>query len=213
MPHATSGPGWPKTAGNCDLLEAFTMPMKILILSLLVLLPTVASAHGATSKGVTVAHPWARATPGGATIGTAFLEIKTDKNTSDRLIGVSSPVAGRAEVHSHSMDGGVMKMRRVDGIDLKPGESHILKPMGEHIMLFDLKQPLKEGDLVKLTLTFAKAGPIEVNATVEPMAAMGPHGLDHQPVDDSMTDSMSSHDKMMSHDEMHGEMHHNEHSQ
>lgn len=185
------------------------MPMKILVLSLLVLLPTVAAAHGATSKGVTVAHPWARATPAGATIGSAFLEIRTDKNTSDRLISVSSPVAGRAEVHSHSMAGGVMKMRRLDGIDLKPGESHVLKPMGEHIMLFDLKQPLKEGDLIKLTLTFAKAGPIEVDATVEPMAAMGPHGLDHQPTDDSM----SSHDKMMSPDQMHGEMHHDEHSQ
>ena len=98
-----------------------------------------------------------------------------------------------------TMDGNIMKMRRLDGIDLKPGESHILKPMAEHIMLFGVTEPLKEGDPVKLTFTFEKAGPIEVEATVEPPGAMGPPGLDHQPGDDSMTNSMS-------HDQMHGEM-------
>ncbi len=176
------------------------MRFKILILAFLAALaPATASAHEMTVKGVTVAHPWARAMPQGATVGSAFAEIKTDKDTSDRLIGVSSPVAKSVEVHSMTMDGDVMKMRRLDGIDLKPGESHVLKPMAEHIMLFGLTQPLKEGDLIKLTLTFAKAGPIEVEGTVEPPGAMGPHGMDHQPVDDSMTNSMS-------HDQMHGEM-------
>ena len=67
--------------------------------------------------------------PQGATVGSAFAEIKPDKDTSDRLIGVSSPVAKSVEVHSMTMDGDVMKMRRLDGIDLKPGESHVLKPM------------------------------------------------------------------------------------
>jgi hypothetical protein len=176
------------------------MRFKILILSFLAALaPATASAHEVTVKGVTVAHPWARAMPQGATVGSAFAEMKTDKDTSDPLIGVSSPVAKSVEVHSMTMDGDVMKMRRLDGIDLKPGESHVLKPMAEHIMLFGLTQPLKEGDLIKLTLTFAKAGPIEVEGTVEPPGAMGPHGVDHQPVDDSMTNSMSR-------DQMHGEM-------
>lgn len=139
------------------------------------------SAHEATSKGVTIAHPWTRATPGGATVGAAFLEIKTDKGVTDKLLSASSPAAGRVEIHTHIMDGDVMKMRRVDFIDLKDGQSHVLKPMGDHIMLFDLKQPLKEGDLVKLELTFEKAGPIALEATVEPAGAMGPHGMDHQP--------------------------------
>jgi periplasmic copper chaperone A len=176
------------------------MRSKIVTLALLAALSAgPAGAHEVTVKGVTVAHPWARAMPGGATVGSAFAEIKTDKDTSDRLVGVSSPIAKSAEVHSMTMDGNVMKMRRLDGIDLKPGESHILKPMAEHIMLFGLTEPLKEGDLVKLTFTFEKAGPIEVEGTVEPPGAMGPHGLDHQPGDDSMTNSMS-------HDQMHGEM-------
>jgi len=191
------------------------MRKTVLFLGLLALLPVAAHAHEATSKGVTVAHPWARATPAGATVGAAFLEIRTDKNTSDRLIGVSSPVASRAEVHSSTMEGGIMKMRHLKEIDLKPGESHVLKPMGEHIMLFDLKRPLKEGDLVNLTLNFEKAGPITIEATVEPMAAMGPHGFDHQPVEDSTMDDMPgmSHDKGMSSDQMKGEMPHGGHSE
>ena len=139
------------------------------------------AAHEVSSKGVTVAHPWTRATPGGATVGAAFLELRTDKGVTDKLLSASSPVAGRVEVHTHILDGDVMKMRRIDALPLKGGASHVLKPMGDHIMLFDLKQPLKEGDTVKLTLTFEKAGAIEVEGSVEPAGAMGPHGFDGQP--------------------------------
>ncbi|NOT72947.1 MAG: copper chaperone PCu(A)C [Hyphomicrobium sp.] len=140
-------------------------------------------AHEVTNKGVTVAHPWARATPGGATVGAAFMEIRTGAGVTDRLVSASSPVAGRVEVHTHIMEGGVMKMRRVDALELKPGESRILKPMGDHVMFFDLKQPLKEGDLVKIQLNFAKAGMLEVEGSVEPAGAMGPHGMPSQPVE------------------------------
>lgn len=142
------------------------------------------TGHEATKNGVTVAHAWARATPGGATVGAAYLEIKTDDKTTDKLVSVSTPVAGRPEIHTHIMEGDVMKMRKVEAIALKPGESHVLKPMGDHLMLMDLKQPLKEGDLIKLTLTFEKAGALEIDATVEPAGATGPHGLDHQPTAD-----------------------------
>ncbi|MEQ1715400.1 MAG: copper chaperone PCu(A)C [Hyphomicrobium sp.] len=149
----------------------------LVTLGLLAAIP--ATAHEGSSKGVTVAHPWVRASPGGSTLTAAFLEIKAEN--ADKLIGGSSPAAGRVEVHTHIMEGDVMKMRRVDTLDIKAGESRVLKPMGDHIMMLDLKAPLKEGDLVKLTLTFEKAGPIEVDATVEPVGAMGPHGMDHQP--------------------------------
>ncbi len=141
-----------------------------------------ASAHEATKDGVTVAHPWVRATPGGATTGAAYLEIKVAEGVTDRLVSASSPVAGRAEIHSHTMDGDVMRMRRVDGLDLKSG-SFVLKPQGNHVMLMDLKGPLKEGDLINLKLVFEKAGAIDVEATVEPIGANGPHGMDSQPTD------------------------------
>jgi periplasmic copper chaperone A len=140
-----------------------------------------ASSHEETKGGVTVAHPWVRATPGGVTNGAAYLEIKAAGGVTDKLIGASSVVAGRAELHTHIMDGAVMKMRRVETIEVKGGQSVVLKPSGDHLMLMDLKAPLKEGDLIKLTLTFEKAGPIEVEATVEPIGANGPHGMDHQP--------------------------------
>jgi copper(I)-binding protein len=72
-------------------------------------------------------------------------------------------------------------MRRVEAIVVPAGKSVVLEPSGYHLMLSDLKAPLKEGDLLKLTLVFEKAGEIEVEATVEPLGAMGPHGFDRQP--------------------------------
>ena len=148
-----------------------------------------ATAHEATKSGITAAHPWARATPGGASVSAAYLEIKAASGADDRLLGISTSVAGKAEIHNHIEEAGVMKMRRVDGIDVKGGSSVVLKPSGHHIMLMDLKAPLKEGDLVKLTLQFQKAGPIDVEATVEPVGAMGPHGMDHQPGHEASKDS------------------------
>jgi copper(I)-binding protein len=140
-----------------------------------------AHAHEYSAKGVSVLHPWARATPGGATVGAAYLEIKTGAGTSDRLIGAKSPVAGRAEIHTHIAEGDVMRMRRVEALPLPPGKSHVLAPSGDHVMLFDLERPLKEGDSIKLTLVFEKAGEIEVDASVEPLGAKGPHGFEGQP--------------------------------
>jgi periplasmic copper chaperone A len=154
----------------------------ILAVALLLILVGAATAHEFSSKDITVSHPWARATPGGVTVGGAYFEVKAAPGPGDRLIGARSAVAGSLEVHSHSIENGVAKMRRVDGLPIKGGESVVLKPGGYHVMLLDLKKPLKEGDLLKFTLSFEKAGDIEVEATVEPIGAKGPHGFDSQPV-------------------------------
>ncbi len=148
-----------------------------------------AFAHEATKGGVTAAHPWARATPGGASVSAAYMEIRAVSGADDRLVSVSSPVAAKVEIHSHTEEAGVMKMRRVDGVDVKGGSSLVLKPSGYHVMLMELKAPLKEGDLIKMTLQFAKAGPIDIEATVEPIGAMGPHGMDHQPGHEASKDA------------------------
>lgn len=142
---------------------------------------SLAQAHDATKAGVTVSHPWVRATPGGAVTGAAYLEIKTAPGAADRLIEASSPVAARVEFHTHIVDGPVMAMRRMENLPVTAASSVVLKPGGDHIMLVGLKQPLKEGELVKLTLVFEKAGAIDIEATVEPIGAAGPHGMDHQP--------------------------------
>jgi copper(I)-binding protein len=100
----------------------------------------------------------------------------TNKGTeADRLVGGTVAFAQRFEVHSMAMEQGVMKMREVkDGLEIKPGETVELKPGGYHVMFVDLKQPLKQGDKVKVTLTFAKAGTIDLEYPVEAMGASAP---------------------------------------
>lgn len=155
--------------------------LAVIVAAVGMLPPVQAHEHGA--KGVTVVHPWARATPKGAKVGAAYFEIRTAEGTTDRLIGGKSPVAGKVEIHTHIHDDGVMRMRKIPGVDLAANSSHVLKPSGDHLMLLDLKGPLKEGETLKITLVFEKAGEIEIDATIEPIGARGPHGLDHQPVE------------------------------
>ncbi|MBS0240771.1 MAG: copper chaperone PCu(A)C [Proteobacteria bacterium] len=135
----------------------------------------IAQQHSAAS-GVTVASPWARATPGGSKVGVAYLELK-GAATDDKLVGARSPAAGTVELHTHTEVGGVMKMRRVDGgIPVPAGKTVTLKPGGLHIMLLDLKAPLKEGDQVDLSLKFEKAGEITVKVPVLKIGSAGPDG-------------------------------------
>lgn len=158
------------------------MTRRIWLGALLVLwTPLGALAHEYEAGGITVSHPWARATPGGATVGAAYVEIQAKDGQSDVLVAATSPLAGRVELHTHSMDGGVMKMRRMEKLPIAGGASAVLKPSGDHIMLFDLKEPLKEGAVLPITLVFEKAGEVKIEATIEPPGAKGPHGLDHQP--------------------------------
>lgn len=143
--------------------------------------PIATLAHDYESAGIKVAHPWARATPGGAKVGAAYGEISAKDGASDVLIAATSPAADRVEIHTHSMDGGVMKMRKIDKLPIAGGKTVLLKPSGDHIMLFDLKKPLEEGERLPITLVFEKAGEIKIEATIESVGAKGPHGLDHQP--------------------------------
>ena len=90
-----------------------------------------------------ISQPWTRATPKGASTAAGYLKITNTGTTPDRLVGGSSPIAGRVEVHEMSMDKGVMKMRPVkDGLEIKPGASVELKPGSYHLMFVDLKQPI-----------------------------------------------------------------------
>src|SRR4051812_44005941 len=131
-----------------------------------------AQAHEYKIGTLQIGHPWARATPKGATVGGGYLTITNNGTTADRLVGGSSPIAERFEVHEMSMDGNVMRMRPVkDGLEIKPGQTVKLEPGGLHIMLVNLKQPIKEGERVKGTLTFEKAGSVDVEYAVVPVGA------------------------------------------
>lgn len=130
-----------------------------------------ALAHDYTLSSLKIDHPFARATPPGARTGGVFVTIENTGTRTDRLIGASSPVAGVAELHEMSVDAGMMRMRGVAAMDLKPGETLQLKPGGYHVMLGDLKQPLKAGEKFPMTLKFQNAGAIEVSVRVEEMGA------------------------------------------
>jgi copper(I)-binding protein len=123
------------------------------------------------AKTLRISNAFARATPPGAKVAGAFMSIENQGKETDRLVSASSPVAGLVEIHEMAMDGGLMKMRAVKGIDLKPGATVELRPGGYHVMLEDLKQPLKQGEQVPVLLTFEKAGTVEIKVKVEPMGA------------------------------------------
>jgi copper(I)-binding protein len=122
-------------------------------------------------KDLRIDHPYARATPPGATVAGAYLKVRNAGKDADRLLRAASPVAGVVEIHEMAMEGGVMRMRMVPGIDVKPGDTVTLQPGGYHVMLMNLKAPLAAGQKFPMTLTFEKAGAVDVTVEVEAAGA------------------------------------------
>jgi copper(I)-binding protein len=144
---------------------------------LMMLCATQAFAQSFKTGTIEVDQPWVRATPKGADSTAGYFRIVNSGTTADRLTGGSSSVASRIEIHQMSMTNGVMKMRPLpNGLEIKPGETVELKPSSFHAMLVGLKQPVKQGDHVKGTLTFEKAGALDVEFTVEGIGAQQPTG-------------------------------------
>ncbi|HVR93147.1 MAG TPA: copper chaperone PCu(A)C [Casimicrobiaceae bacterium] len=129
------------------------------------------SAHDYALKSLKIDHPFARATPPGAKVAGVFVTVENTGTQPDRLLSVSTPIAGVAELHQMSVDAGVMRMRGVAALEVRPGEKLQLKPGGYHVMLSELRRPLKVGDKFPLTLTFQNAGTIDVSVWVEEMGA------------------------------------------
>jgi len=131
-----------------------------------------AVAQQAAPGPIAITQAWSRATPGGAQVGAGYLALTNRGAQADRLIGGSSDVAAKIEVHEMSMDNGVMKMRELaGGLEVKPGQTVTLKPGGHHLMLMGLKRGLKEGERFKAQLEFARGGKTEVEFTVQGMGA------------------------------------------
>ena len=131
----------------------------------------VALADDYQVKMLRVSNPFARATPPGAKVAGVFMSIENRGKEADRLVSASSPVAGVVEIHEMAMDSGMMKMRAIKGVDVKPGATVDLKPGGYHVMLLDLKQTLKAGDSVPVTLVIegrdGKRETVEIKAPVK----------------------------------------------
>ena len=140
------------------------------------------SAQQIKSGDLILDQAWTRATPGGANVGGGYLTIDNKGATADKLIGGSSAVAGRVEVHEMAMNNGVMTMRLLkDGLPIPAGQSVKLAPGGYHIMLMELKAPLKKGDKIPVTLKFEKAGDVKVTLDVQDIGATSPASghMDH----------------------------------
>jgi periplasmic copper chaperone A len=146
-------------------IAAIAIPAAQLALSL----PAAAADYDVGS--IHISTPWARATPKGAAAGAAYMTVTNKGTASDRLNCVSDDASAQCQIHSMTMENGVMKMRPVEGgLEIKPGETVTLAPGGFHMMLLDLKAPLEQGKTLKATLKFDHAGTVDVEY---PIAAIG----------------------------------------
>lgn len=133
-----------------------------------------------TFKDFVIEAPATRATPGGARNAGGYVRVTNKGTTSDRIIGGTFARAERVEVHDMSMVDGVMKMRKLDnGVEIKPGETVEFKPGGFHLMFLGLNDGLKEGQTVKGTLQFEKAGSVDVDFVVGPLGGGSSGGHSH----------------------------------
>ncbi|MBO6755362.1 MAG: copper chaperone PCu(A)C [Roseibium sp.] len=136
-----------------------------------------AQAGDVTIGDLTLSESWTRATPPNAKAGGGFVTISNSGSESDRLVSAASETANRVEIHEMAIQDGIMKMREMDnGIEIPAGETVTLKPGGLHIMFMGLKGRFEEGTRVPVSLTFEKAGSVDIDLAVAPMGAKA---MDH----------------------------------
>jgi len=125
---------------------------------------------------ITIADAWSRATAPGAKIAAGYMTVKNAGKTPDKLISAISPAAEKVETHVTVKEGDIFRMREVKGYDIPAGGSFELKPGGAHLMLVNVKAPLKEGEKVPLTLRFEHAGQVKTELQVGRLTDTGKHG-------------------------------------
>jgi periplasmic copper chaperone A len=140
-------------------------------------MPADAAGSGSNAQAIIrLDRPWSPATPNGAPTAAAYMSIENHGRNDDRLLGGSSPLAAKVEVHEMSMAGGIMSMHAVSGgLPIPAGQTVSLEPRANyHLMLSGLKSPLKNGGQLPLTLNFAKAGMVHVDVPILPIGSRGP---------------------------------------
>ena len=126
-----------------------------------------AIAHDYKAGQIVIDHPWARAPIGSAPNTAAYMTFVNEGDTADRLVAVKSDVAKHVMLHESRMEGDVMKMVHLDdGIAIPAQKTTELKPLGLHVMLMGLKEPLKKGEMFPMTLVFEKQGEVPVEVKV-----------------------------------------------
>jgi periplasmic copper chaperone A len=159
--------------------------MKQFVLSALAVFALFGAAQAQTANDIAVESVWARATPPGAKTGAVYFTVVNKGAAEDKLVAAETPAAGKAQLHSITMDNGVMKMRPIASLAVPAGGEAALKPGGNHLMLTGLTAPLKQGATFPLTLQFEHAGKIEVQVEIARAGATMPPGMK---MDDDMGD-------------------------
>ena len=128
---------------------------------------------------VKIENAWARATPPGAKIAAGYMTIRNDSASAERLVSASSPAAAKVQTHVTKTEDGISRMREVKGYEIPANGTFELMPGGAHLMLVDIKAPLKAGERVPLVLRFQHAGEVKVELEVRPLGASGAMGGMH----------------------------------
>jgi len=140
-----------------------------------------ASVLAGAADNVSVQDPYVRLAPPNAPATGAFMVIKNNGDKDVKVVKADNPVSKVTELHTHLNEGGVMKMRPVPSIEVKAKGEAVLKPGGLHVMMIDIKTPMKEGDVVPITLSFDDGSTKQVDAkVVRPMAAPMPAAMEHK---------------------------------
>ncbi len=135
------------------------------------------AAHEEKTAHITLVHPWSRPAPQGQN-GVIYLEIRNDGEVDDRLIGVSTPLAEKVELHRSTMEDGIHRMEKVESVAVPAGGTVELAPGGLHVMLVKLKFMLMAEETIPVTFTFEQAGDITATFAVETRSG-GDSGYDH----------------------------------
>ena len=155
---------------------------KALLATTLMVAGATVQAHGFAVGDIAITHPYARPSLPGVPNGAAWFGIQNRGSQNDRIIGAKAAVSSYTEIHDMKLENDIMRMFRVDGIDIAAGQSITMGDGNKlHVMLLDLKQPLKVGDKFPMTIEFEKAGRVDVEVWVEAprKSGMAPKGHEH----------------------------------
>lgn len=128
---------------------------------------------------VSVEKGYVRATIPGTQVSSAYMVIKNPTNKALSLIGVSSNVSDKVELHEHAISDGMMKMRQIEAINVPANGELVLQPAGYHVMIFNLQQPLQENDTLSLTLDFAETDDLSITLPIESIKRKKSHHHHH----------------------------------
>ncbi|UIP30655.1 copper chaperone PCu(A)C [Photobacterium sp. TLY01] len=180
-------------------------PLHALLLAASVFTSGLATAHEFESGKLHIDHPWSKEVPPMSSVAAAFFSVDNHGDQADVLLRAESPIAEKVELHEHAHENGMMKMRKVDDIQIPAGETQLLKPGGYHIMMFNLTSVPKLGDSFPLTLYFQHAGQVDVQVKVEKADYMMQTGqdMDHGQMNHEGMDHDDMDHEGMNHDAMH----------